>query len=89
MVPRTGTTCFGCGLEGHFKRNCPVDKAGNLGSTPVLESVRENRTVNAVGPNASRVYLEIVIDGEQFDCLLDTGSEVSLISARFVKELPK
>ena len=51
-VPRPRTTCFSCGLEGHFKGNCPVAMAGNLGPTPVLEPVGENRTVNAVGPNA-------------------------------------
>ena len=54
-----------------------------------MEPVRENRTVNAVGPNARRVYLEIIVDGEPIDCLLDTGSEVTLIPARLVTELPK
>ena len=86
VVSRTGTTCFGYGLEGHFKRNCPVAKAGNLGPIFVLEPVRENRTVNAVEPNARRVYFEIVVDGEPIDCLLDTGSEVTLIPARLVTE---
>ena len=33
--------------------------------------------------------MEIVVDGEQIDCLLDTGSEVTLIPARLVTELPK
>ena len=30
-----------------------------------------------------------MIDGEPVDCLLDTGSEVTLIPSRIVTELPK
>ena len=45
--------------------------------------------MTAVGPNARTVYLEILIDGEPIDCLLDTGSEVTLIPSRLVTELPK
>ena len=80
---------FSCGQEGHFKRNCPSANVGRSDPVPTSEPVRENRSVTAVGPNARRVYLEVLIDGEPVDCLLDTGSEVTLIPSRLVTELPK
>ena len=90
--PRFGTTritCFGCSQEGHFKRNCPSANVERSDPVPTSKPVRENRSVTAVGPNARRLYLEVLIDGEPVDCLLDTGSEVTLIPSRLVTELPK
>ena len=41
--------------------------------------------VRAVGRHPRKVYL----DGEPIDCLIDTGSEVTLIPGFLVKELTK
>ena len=60
---RPGTTCVDCGFQGHFKRNCPIAKAGNSDPASIVESVRENLSVNAVGPNSRRVYFEILVGG--------------------------
>ena len=35
------------------------------------------------------MYLEVVVNGNPTNCLLDTGSEVTLIPGSLVKELPK
>ena len=51
-------------------------------------AVRKNNSVHFRGEESRRVYLEVV-DGHPVDCLLDTGSEVTLIPGNLVRELPK
>ena len=41
------------------------------------------------GKNPRKVYLKVLVDGKPVDCLLDTGSEVTLIPGSLVKDLPK
>ena len=36
-----------------------------------------------------RVYLEVLVDNKQVNCLLDTGSEITLIPASLVQHLTK
>ena len=36
-----------------------------------------------------RVYLEVLLDGELVDCVLDTGSEATLVPGYLVQKLPK
>ena len=35
------------------------------------------------------MYLEVMVNGNPTNCLLDTGSEVTLIPGSLVQELPK
>ena len=41
-------------------------------------------SVRANGNNSRKVYLEVLVDGEPVNCLLDTGSEVTLIPGSLV-----
>ena len=51
--------------------------------------VENANSVRANGKNPRKVYLEVLVDGKPADCLLDTGSEVTLIPGSLVQDLPK
>ena len=78
---------FNCGREGNFAINCnqpPPSKSMDFPQVPVERA----NCVQAVGRNLRKVYLEVLVDGQRVDCLLDTGSEVTIVPGFFV-ELPK
>jgi len=60
--------CFGCGVEGHIRSNCPEKDQIN---------VAEARPVTL-----SRPYKKVgLVNGREVEVLLDTGSHHSLIKA--------
>ena len=61
--------CFGCGLPGHRVRVCP----GRSKSSGISRDGR-----------ASETYLDIDVHGTRCHCLLDTGSEVSLVPRKYI-----
>ena len=65
--------CYGCGETGHMKRNCP--KAG----------------VRKVEATAQRLSFELegYVQGSREICMLDTGSDMTLIPERLAKGLPR
>ena len=80
--------CFNCGREDHFARNC--DQARSSGLSGFLRASVENaNSVRAMGGNPLKVYLEVQVNGERIYCLLDTGSEVTIIPGFFAQGLPK
>ena len=90
--------CFACGNEGHYAKNCDQGRS-NQG----ISGVRDRSTFPwfSFGPGAKeppfslpgedsrRVYLEVLVNGNPTNCLLDTGSEVTLIPGSLMQELPK
>ena len=76
--------CCNCREIGHIRRACPylrqVNEKGPRGY-PSLTNVR-GATCNEM--DKGRVYLKVSIDGRTHYCLLDTGCDLTLISALIV-----
>jgi transposase InsO family protein len=92
---RDPPTCYGCGATGHYKRSCPRNEtlAPRTQMQDTTKVQQAEKTSNAIRHNATSVptdydseaYIRMRISGEPVDCLLDTGSEVTLVSSRLVK----
>ena len=87
-APRKQIRCLRCQALGHYARDCKA----TLGDT----TVTEQSTVTPPGPLTSQVrgtfgassnfetYLRVSMLGKTVECLLDTGSEVSLLPSKVV-----
>lgn len=85
--------CFTCRKPGHMKRNCP-------GQTPPNKDSSSKSSVGVSGVATGKVFdsdlraravgpspmLKAVIDGLEFDCLWDTGSQVSIMTESLYKD---
>ena len=81
---RAPPQCYNCNGYGHLKRNCPApprqstgNPYNNGGNRPL-----QNMMLKDAG---SRSYLEVEIAGNKHLCLLDSGSDVTLIPASIAR----
>ena len=73
--------CYRCGGFGHFARAC----ASNQNRSPKDEDKGTENIRGVYHSGRSRdVYLRMIILGQSVDCLLDSGSEVTLLPSRVV-----
>ena len=75
--------CRRCGSMEHWTRDCP-GPAPNIPPEPVLKSCGVNQ-VGDDGAASGDVYLQLTINGQLVDCLLDSGSEVTLLPESLCK----
>ncbi|GJR10573.1 putative reverse transcriptase domain-containing protein [Tanacetum coccineum] len=79
-------TCFECGVQGHFRNNCPKLKNGNQGNRAGNgNAVARAYVVGSAGtnPNSNVVTGTFLLNNRYASILFDTGADRSFISTAF------
>jgi len=80
---RLPVTCYRCGEPGHISRNCLNGHTGYNSRNSAAQQPYSARIRGATGVNTqtNRSYLEVKINKRIHHCLLDTGYEITVLSA--------
>ena len=80
--------CFKCGAPGHISPKCPLNHPGSVVPSAANKSNKSNNLPACNSPSCSastskpdaRTFIQILLNGQSFDALVDTGSELSFLS---------
>nr|GEW03246.1 putative reverse transcriptase domain-containing protein [Tanacetum cinerariifolium] len=81
-----GITCFECGVQGHYKSDCPKLKNGNQGNRAgngnAMARAYAVRTAET-NPNSNVVTGTFLLNNHYASILFDTGADRSFVSTAF------
>nr|GEY86053.1 putative reverse transcriptase domain-containing protein [Tanacetum cinerariifolium] len=81
-----GITCFECGVQGHYKSECPKLKNGNQGNRAGNENaVARAYAVGTAGtnPNSNVITGTFLLNNRYASVLFNTGADRSFVSTTF------
>ena len=84
-VPTEKNACYICGLTGHFFRDCPLKVTQPVKDGKEANKVDKAITCGTLGRDTKKSYLEIEVNGRFYNCVLDTGSDVTIFPYTMVK----
>ena len=76
--------CFGCGEPDHILTKCPHKKNNKIKSNENKPSTGSEPEVAGVSAVCGALIIQAVVNGKKLQCLVDTGSEVSLINESLI-----
>jgi len=75
FLPSQPPVCWGCGLPGHIKRNCPSNKPGSFGPLPINLANRGSKNFQ----DNSHVYIMMKLMGKDVPCFVDSGCDITSV----------
>ena len=86
--PAINVTCYKCERKGHYSKQCmdprkPAERNGKLLHSSNIQIKRENEGEN------SRPVINMIVFKFKYKVLIDSGSQMNLVSTKALKNFPK